>query len=102
MSTAVHITRQGAQINFVDLPPSLTYGAYEFTLSGIGLQCCPHYPVDKYMYTTKKTVQYGVDGWGVLEISTKTICRGIDSDIELNNLAGGGALQQTHNCRKFP
>jgi hypothetical protein len=35
MSTAVHITRQGAQINCGDLPPYLTYGAYGFMLSGI-------------------------------------------------------------------
>jgi hypothetical protein len=25
ISTAVHITRPGAQVNFVDLPPYLTY-----------------------------------------------------------------------------
>jgi hypothetical protein len=29
MSTAVHITRRGAQINFGDLPPYLTYGMKE-------------------------------------------------------------------------
>ena len=33
MSTAVHITWYGAQINFGDLPPYLTYDLYRFVLS---------------------------------------------------------------------
>ncbi len=44
MSTAVHITSHGAQINFGDLPPYLTYGvpppwaelSAQFTLFGLG------------------------------------------------------------------
>jgi hypothetical protein len=48
---AHHVTKQGAQINFGDLPPYLlTYGAYGFMLSGIVLQCCSLYPVPTYMH----------------------------------------------------